>query len=92
MKSTTQGFFVSARDHIGRMIDNVNPLDAIAIGSLTLVVKTQILSNPTLLAQWKNVLSVAEEVVTEPWRVWLSGILGYFGLGFLAIAQPSETP
>jgi hypothetical protein len=83
MKASESGFFVSLRDHVGRAIDRVDPLEIAAVGSLTVLIHETILHDPSILTQISNVFSTTTTVISKPWYAWLGGIAGYFGLGFL---------
>lgn len=83
-----KSFLESLREHIGKTIDNVDPIEAMAIGSGTILIHQFILNNPDSLRQINNAYATLKQVATEPWVAWFGGLASYFGLGFLVGAPP----
>ena len=73
----------SLREHIGKMIDNVDGLDVLAIGSGTLLIHQFILKDPDILRRVSNAFSTLSYAISDPFMVWIQGITSYFGLGWL---------
>jgi hypothetical protein len=70
LKGSLDGIAVSARDHIGRLIDNIqlDPLECIAVAGTTILTKQQILP---MIA---NVLGIEIEEIHNEALVWLVSI------------------
>lgn len=51
LKGTNKGFFISLREHIGKAIDKIDPLEAVSVAGLTVTIHQLIMNNETWLAQ-----------------------------------------
>jgi hypothetical protein len=80
----------SFREHIGKMIDRLDPMETLAIGSGTLLIHQFILKDTDTLTKIANAFSTVEYGLANPWMVWLQGMTGYLGLGFLFGGPPQQ--
>jgi hypothetical protein len=83
---------VSLKEHLGKMIDRIDPLEIGAISGMTILVHHTILTNPALLERLNVLIGAAGKVATEPWNVWLTGIMDYLGLGAFAPLSMEQPP
>lgn len=78
----------SFREHIGKMIDRLDPIEAMAVGSSTLLIHQFILKDTATLTKVANAFSTLTYAATQPWMVWLQGMTSYLGFGWLFGGPP----
>jgi hypothetical protein len=83
LKNSEKGYMVSLREHIGKALDRIDPLEGLATISMTVLVHETILHDPEILRQIQNVFSTVSTAIANPLYAYLGGLAGYFGLGFL---------
>jgi translation initiation factor 2 alpha subunit (eIF-2alpha) len=80
-KATKQGFMNSIKEHFGKAIDRIDPVETAAILGTTILVKAAIDNTPVLAAKVQSFLE----------KYPLTPILGVLGLAFGVAPKSTET-
>jgi hypothetical protein len=75
-KHTKKGFIKSLRDHIGKWIDNTNPLELVAVGGMTFLVKYLIDTSEDLRGKLNTLGGLYGEFLTPIGKTKMLTVLG----------------